>query len=326
MDENIFPISFSIPEEKIVTSIPNKINILAHYLPNGVGESSYIYNNENEYYNDYKNSLFAVTRKKSGWDCMRHYEILACGCIPYFIDLNQCPENTLINFPKQIILNTNKIYDDLNKKYKISINNNINQLSQEELNECYKYIEILLDYTRNFLTTTKIAKYIIKKTFSSLNDNILYIVNPPEGNYLTCLTFHGLKEIFGKNCDEYPFFPHMYKDCKENQHLDFNKLHGRGFTYTRLLDKEKYYESCSSEKIINNIKNKKYNLIIYANLHKEKSKNHEHIFIDLVNENYPKNKIVFLCGEDGHQPNYLTPICLACQYSNLGYKCFVREI
>lgn len=53
---------------------------MASINPHGVGKNTYIFENEEEYYNDYKKSLFAITRKKGGWDCMRHYEILACGC------------------------------------------------------------------------------------------------------------------------------------------------------------------------------------------------------------------------------------------------------
>ena len=233
--ENVFPISFSIPEEKIVTYIPLKLNILAHYVPTGVGELTYIYDNENDYYDGYKSSLFAITKKKGGWDCMRHYEILACGCIPYFIDLQQCPEKILFNFPKELILKSNNLYEYLNNKYSISNNNSINQLTQEELNECYKYIGILLDYTRHFLTTKYMANYIIQKTNTSLNDNILYICNPPDGDYLRCLTLHGFKKIFSKNCQEYPFLPHIYTNCEKN--IDCKTLHGRGFTYTKLLDK-----------------------------------------------------------------------------------------
>ena len=39
---------------------------------------------------------------------MRHYEILACGCIPIFENLENCPEKTMFNFPKEIIKETNK--------------------------------------------------------------------------------------------------------------------------------------------------------------------------------------------------------------------------
>jgi hypothetical protein len=320
------PISFSIPSEKIVTCIPVKNNFLSNYIPVGVGESTYVYDNEIDYYNGYKNSLFAVTKKKGGWDCMRHYEILACGCIPYFENLEACPKNILYTFPKELIITTNKFCDYLKNKYKISSNNNnIDQLSKEDLDKCYDYIELLLQYTRNNLTTTNIAQHIINQTNTSLEDNILYICNPPDGDYLRCLTLHGLKKLFGKKCEEYPFLPHIYKNCEEQHNIDCRRLHGRGFTYTRLLDENEYYKTNSKDEIINNIKNHKYKLIIYSSLHNEKP-NHDHIFIDIVNEYYPSYNVVFMCGEDDHLPHYLTKTCLANRYCSLGYKCFVREL
>ena len=66
-------------------------------------------------------------------------------------------------------------------------------------------------------------------------------------------------------------------------------------------------------------------MIIYSSLHKEKP-NHDHILLNVVNEYYPKDRVVFFCGEDGHLPHYLTKICLASEYCNLGYNCFVREL
>ena len=46
---------------------------------------------------------------------MRHYEILANGCIPIFLDLENCPINTLTNLPKKCLLYCKKLYET---KYK----------------------------------------------------------------------------------------------------------------------------------------------------------------------------------------------------------------
>jgi hypothetical protein len=322
----LYPITFSIPSEKIVTTIPKKSYIVAKFIPVGVGEKTYIYNTEEEYYNDYKQSLFAITKKKGGWDCMRHYEILACGCIPYFENFKECPKYRLFNFPKKIILEVNKFYNYLTSKYNISLNNSASQLTNDEINMCYNYINILLEYTKNYLTTKSIGKYIIDKTQISVNDNILYIYNHKGEDYLGCLTLHGLKEIFGKNCDDYPFFPYIYKECDETKNFNYNSLHGRGFTYTKLLEKNDYNNNYTDEKIIENIKNNKYSLIIYSSLHCEKSIYNKHIFIDIVNKYYPNDKVVFLCGEDEHKPDHKTSKCLYPEYIRKGYKCFVREL
>ena len=93
----LYPISFSIPEEKIITYIPTKTKILSDLIPGKI--STYIYNNEEDYYNEYRKSFFAITIKKAGWDCMRHYEILANGCITVFIDIENCPVYTMVSLP-----------------------------------------------------------------------------------------------------------------------------------------------------------------------------------------------------------------------------------
>ena len=69
--------------------------------------STYIYDNEEDYYAMYQNSKFALTSKKGGWDTLRHYEIMANGTIPIFVDIENCPKHTLWNFPKDLCKEAN---------------------------------------------------------------------------------------------------------------------------------------------------------------------------------------------------------------------------
>lgn len=105
----IFPISFSIPTIKFNFVKTNKIRDKAICDPRN--RSTYIYKDEKDYYAGYKESRFGVTLKKAGWDCMRHYEILANGCIPWVIGLEQCPEQTMVTFPKQLCLCVKKDFE-----------------------------------------------------------------------------------------------------------------------------------------------------------------------------------------------------------------------
>lgn len=88
-------ISFSIPEKKIVATLPVKKkrfprHIVDPAVANLVPGSSvtYAFSNEQEYYNDLRESQFGVTMKRAGWDCMRHYEIAGNGAVPCFKDLS----------------------------------------------------------------------------------------------------------------------------------------------------------------------------------------------------------------------------------------------
>lgn len=107
----VFPISFSIPTNKINFVKTNKTRNLAICDPRD--RATYIYKNEFDYYNGYKEARFGITTLKAGWDCMRHYEILANGCIPFFINIQHCPEQTLTSFPKQLCLN---VANEINNK------------------------------------------------------------------------------------------------------------------------------------------------------------------------------------------------------------------
>jgi len=114
-----FPISFSIPEEKICEPMDRSFDF-APLVPafahcDDPHEKSYIYENEEEYYKDYQQSHFAYTCKKGkegsngSWDCMRHYEILACGCVPFFTDIELCPRTILERFPKTLCMQAKQI-------------------------------------------------------------------------------------------------------------------------------------------------------------------------------------------------------------------------
>jgi hypothetical protein len=141
-----YPISFAIPEKNIITQPPHKTQERAFIIPGDL--STYIYDKEADYYNDYATSKYAITTKKGGWDCLRHYEILANACIPYFPNIDKCPDYTMHLFPKNIIIETNKLIE-------------ANKLD----GAIYEYYNNLLySYTKNVLTTKNLAKYVLSIT------------------------------------------------------------------------------------------------------------------------------------------------------------------
>lgn len=90
-------IAFSFPEEKIVSTPPSKDRLLAsHVVDPEVAErlgaqTSYAFAQEHDYYADLQRSKFGITTKRAGWDCLRHYEQAANGCVPCFRDLDRKP-------------------------------------------------------------------------------------------------------------------------------------------------------------------------------------------------------------------------------------------
>jgi len=295
--EFLHPISFSIPEEKIVNDIPKKTKVISSIIPGCL----YSFNTEEAYYNEYKSSMFGTTFKKGGWDCLRHYEILANGCIPYFVNIDHCPENTLHSYPKKLTIEGNNLYYKLHNK-------NINEISNEDMKEYNTLLNKFLLYTKENLTTVKIAKYILDKSNNANSSKILYLSGHTDPDYLRCLTLHGFKSIFGKNCHDYPKISHLYK-CNNTE---YSNLYGRGITYSNLLSSE-FREDSLDDSIIEDIKNNVYDIIIYGNYHRGTP------LFDLIKEHYSQNKIILLCGEDDH-------ICNNMKYVSEKYNVFVREL
>lgn len=134
---------FGIPEKQLIQNKPVKEKIYSNIIPGKT--ETYIYDNEKDYYNDYATSYYGFTWKKAQWECLRHIEILANRCIPYFLGLENCPEEIMLNFPKNFILETNKFA----KKNKV--------------HPCYNEInDIVFQHTKEHLTTKNVAKTVVE--------------------------------------------------------------------------------------------------------------------------------------------------------------------
>ncbi|HTQ69225.1 MAG TPA: hypothetical protein VMI13_11095 [Solirubrobacteraceae bacterium] len=92
------PTAFSFPAEKILAEAPaDKRSLLAtHVVDPEVAArtgapTSYAFDEETDYYEDLRRARYGITVKRAGWDCMRHYELAANGCVPCFRALRRKP-------------------------------------------------------------------------------------------------------------------------------------------------------------------------------------------------------------------------------------------
>lgn len=174
------PISFSFPEEKITNNVDNDRNdVFAKLIPvnqsiNPEYMKTYGFDDENKYYEMYRNSMFGLTSKKGGVDTMRHYEILANGCLPYFVDIENIHKNTLFKWRKDLLIevkNLPGLYLNTTEEYKgktilphcgvINIDNP-GGITEEFDKEKYKDLQKkLFSYFKENLTTKHMAQYLI---------------------------------------------------------------------------------------------------------------------------------------------------------------------
>ena len=285
-----FPIQFSIPESKVVKTIPKKDTDFAFIIP-GKAET-YIYDNEADYYDGYKRAYFAITTQKYGWDCMRHYEILANGCIPYFVGLDDCDLNTMSFLPRALI----KEAMNLEGVSYLHIDH-----SKFNKAKYYAILNKLLTHTHRYLTTKKMAKYILDKVHYTGKGKILFLSAAVYPDYLRETTLIGLKELYRDKVVDYPKIDFLYKTYTGN----IKYLYGKGITYTKNLNDPPVDRTNLESRIANR---QEFEIIIYGSVHRGLP------FHDLVRQYYPPEKIVYLCGEDHH-------LCPYYDWNNL----FLRE-
>jgi hypothetical protein len=283
------PIQFSIPESKIVQKIPVKDLDFAPLIPGQL--DTYIYERESEYYKDYQRSYYAVTCKKAGWDCLRHYEILANGCIPYFIDLDLCDLNTMYFLPRDLIREAMNLEG---VSYLKIDHQKFDKAKYENL------LKKLLAHTRKYLTTKAMASYLLKTIQYKGNGKILFLSYDQYPDYMRCLTLIGLRELLQDRLVDYPKIEHLYKSYTGN----ISELYGKGMTYSKTLEELPIDRNHIEERI----KNKEFDLIIYGSVHRGL------LFYDLVKQTYAPKKIIYICGED----------CHSCEFINLK-NLFIRE-
>ena len=155
------PIHFAIPECKVRDKINGKNHLqnIATCVP-GI-KQTYIYKDEQSYYDDMYNSRFAITMRKAGWDCMRHYEIMANGCIPLFLNFENRPPQTLTNLDPDLMHRCWLAAENF-KSDELSGHTVGGMKIESALSKISHLKEEILEYTKQHLTTTKLAQYVLE--------------------------------------------------------------------------------------------------------------------------------------------------------------------
>jgi len=178
---------------------------------------SYVFGpaDEAEYKRDYRKALFGITRKKEGWDCMRHYEILAAGSVPMFLDIEKAPAHVMTHLPKALLSAVRhspyfwlKGCEMRHSQGECSFGLDHSKFSMAE----YESIACsLLEHTRQHLTTKALARYALAASGSlprgqaiPSSFRALYVGGTAHNSdYLRDLMLHGFKDLLGENLFEY---------------------------------------------------------------------------------------------------------------------------
>jgi hypothetical protein len=312
----IHPFSYCIPDENIIVDyscvINKKQRVISDVIPGNRETYRFGAGHEKEYNEQYQESLFAYTQKKGGWDCLRHYEILANGCIPIFQNLKDCPPYTLTSLPKELIQEAEKKL----LPYK------------EEYNELYhEYACKIVDHVKKNCSTSAATRYFLKKmSHLSFIQKVLLIRCHSGVNYTRELFWIGMKrhiQSLNGIAVEYPKIDFLYESYSGEK----KDLHGFGFNYAKKI-KDDY--DFSEQEIIEKINHHFWDVVIYGKVGPDELWEGSMPHLPLWNEvqqSYTKDEIVFLYGGDEcidltYDNRYSRHIFYHGQFGH----CFVREL
>jgi hypothetical protein len=318
---SIYPLSYAIPDELIVAVVPEKKHVWAEVVPGFPETYRFGPDDEKEYFQMYQESRFAFTWKKGGWDCLRHYEILANGCIPVFRDLEQCPVDTMVSFPKQLVLSAMKEL--------------LPWKETQEYREKYDtYVQQLLNHTRLHLSCSAVAA-MFYRTIRQKTDNtprILFLRGTEGVNYSRDFLFIGLNRLMkqqGGTCICYPQLDYLYDDFPTEQ---LRTKHGMGYGYGKKLQKIHVLEQAppSEEHIQQSILEHQWDFIVYCKIGPDETRigSIPHVMMwQQVQQSYKQNELCFVYGEDScHDLTTHTMYSNHVRDHSRHGMCFVREL
>lgn len=297
---NVWPISFAIPEERMVDKpilFRYKSQVFSSLLPGA--RNTYVYPEEKTYQEQYRRSMFALTMKKAGWDCQRHYEILANGCLPLFVDWDLIPDSICTFLPSELLSQLlhwpglrlpardrpGPWYQD-GHVHEHAGYDPVILTAQASLYD--RVATELLSYTRSHLTCRAMASYImrtIRLQTGSSSDRVLWVAGPARGEYLGDLMHVGFKKVLGERLVEYPGTSYLYEPADRNA----GRLYGRGFSYAGAL--ENYSMNAVTDPLADT-----YEWLVFARPWKDTED--VELRRRLLERYRDKTRVVFLMGDD----------------------------
>jgi hypothetical protein len=309
---NRIPFPYAIPDELVVKDIPEKTTVFSDLVPGGPSNYKFGPGEEHLYYKHLQEARFANTKKKGGWDCLRHYEILMNGCIPVFEGLEHCPKHTLVTFPKELVQSALKEllpWEDTPEKI-----------------ELYNtYVTKLLEHTRTHCTVSALVERFCRSMrplcSTDTTKKVLMIYCSQGVNYTRELFSIGLRRIFGENFIDYPKNEVLYKG------YDLKKAYGNGYTYGGRLEDIDIDRTNIRERI----QAHEFDVIIYGKVGVDEGafgKFRTMPYLKDVQAVYLPDEIAFLYGGDACQtmmsPHYRATSHLI-EHQSLA-RCFIREL
>jgi len=311
----LFPISYSIPKERVLLAVPNKTAFAINDSTRSFQYKNYQFGplQEDEYHENLQKHRFGDTRRKGGFDCLRHYELLANGCVPILRELELLPKSILTTLPRDLLKQAKDVFSlpwegtqDGPGKCQAADAGAYDALASK-----------LLEHTATKLTTEATARYILDTLDINLETaRVLYLPCTTLDNfpsYLTASVFHGLVSLLGDRVLDVPEYDYAYQfdhppqneALREEEARLRSQIWGQGYTLGfKLRRRPHLFRGNISERI----KNMEFDLIVFARMSPYEPCNFwsnfgsagavaPEYFTDVL-RTYPRERVALLYGDD----------------------------
>ncbi|KAK3247815.1 hypothetical protein CYMTET_42697 [Cymbomonas tetramitiformis] len=195
--------------------------------------------------------------RKGGWDCFRHYEILANGCVPFFLGIDDIPPLTMHTFPKELVQRAMRLPGVPTQKSVINALTSTAPYTADSFRIDFSvfnetaYCELrqqLVQYARERLTTRALGKYVVKQILS-LRPSVpipgrgVLLITEPSVEYQSGFLYIGLVEVLGSKLSTYP----RRKAIVHADHSNDTNAYGRGFGFQGVLPTTGLYADHAEE-------------------------------------------------------------------------------
>lgn len=221
-EPKILPIHFAIPESMFRDpQLGQKKYKFSPMIPGD--RDTYKYKTEDEYYRQYQESKFGITMTKAGHDCLRHYEIIAAGAIPYYIDPQNTPPSQITQMAREDRIHT--LPNGLGRIPKTTMHRFPREIVTRAMaGDDYAHcLGELQKYAKKYLTTKSLAMYFLGEIGYVPNTKILFVSQPhPKAKtdyQRDCLAIGLLEYLPVGMVDFYEDLPWLFDDylgCRDN--------------------------------------------------------------------------------------------------------------
>jgi hypothetical protein len=236
--------------------------------------STYVFRDEGTYMDDYAASWYAHTFRKSGYDCMRHLEIIGAGALPVFRDAARIPPYIMTHYPKRLLVHIEAHH----------------AAADEATRAAWR--EALLRWGVSHLTTTARVRYMAAAaglgelpagTRVAFIDASLLL----KADYSSVMCLIGLLETLGHGVDVLyePAYLFSGGPRRYDSRAHWKPLYGGGFNYVQALPALLRTPRQPRAAILANLAAGAYDVVVYGSWTRSKA------HAKLVLGRYPRQRV-----------------------------------